>query len=106
MTHGVETLRGNCYKLRMMRVPIYGPTYNFGDNMYVIFNTSRTESQLRKKSNSICYHTVQEAVAVGECMTTHIPTLLNSVDLLTKVLYGSKSLRLVNFILFDIYEYD
>ena len=48
MAHGVETLHGLCYKLRMMGVPINGPTYVYGDNMSVIFNTSQPESQLKK----------------------------------------------------------
>ena len=58
MTHGVETLRGIGYKLRMMGVHIDGPTYVYGDNMSVVFNTSRPESQLKKKSNILCYHAV------------------------------------------------
>ena len=74
MTHGVETLRGPCYKLRMMGVPIDEPTYIFGDNMSVIFNTSRPQYQLRKKSNSISYHAVREAVAMGKCINIQIPT--------------------------------
>ena len=53
MAHGVETLRGLRYKLRMMGVPIDGPTYVYGDNMSVIFNTSQPESTLKKKSNSV-----------------------------------------------------
>ena len=40
MTHRVETLCGIRYKLRMMGVHIDGPTYVYGDNMSVIFNTS------------------------------------------------------------------
>ena len=44
MTHTFETLLGIRYKLRMMGVPIDGPTYIFGDNMSVFFNTSRPES--------------------------------------------------------------
>ena len=59
MTHGVETLCGIGYKLRMMGVFIDGPTCVYGDNMSVIFNTSRPESQLKKKSNSLCYHSVR-----------------------------------------------
>ena len=106
MTHGVETCRGLRYKLRMMGVPIAGPTYVFGDNMSVIFNTSRPSSQLKKKSNSVCYHAVREAVAMGECITTHIPTLLNFSDILTKVLYGMKRQNLVNGILYDLYEHE
>ena len=58
MKHGVETLRGLRYKLRMMGVPIDGPSYVYGDNMSVINNTSRPESTLKKKNNSICFHMV------------------------------------------------
>ena len=53
MTHGVETLSGLRYKLRMMGVHLDGTTYVYGNNMSVIFNTSRPEYQLKKKSNSV-----------------------------------------------------
>ena len=105
MKHGVETLRGVRYKLRMMGVKICGPSYVYGDNMSVINNTSKPESVLKKKSNSICYHFVREAVAMKEALTTHIPTLNNWADLLTKVLSGKKRRDLVRGILFDIYDY-
>ena len=91
----VETLRGVRYKLRMMGVPINGPTYIYGDNQSVINNTSKPKSVLKKKSNSICYHFVREAVAMKECLTSHIPTKENHADLLTKVLSGSKRKNLV-----------
>ena len=65
MTYGVETLFGLRYKLRMMGVPIDRPTYIFGENMSVIYNTSRPESQLKNKLNIICYHAVREVVAMG-----------------------------------------
>ena len=87
MKTGVEALRGIRYKLRMMGVPLTGPTYIYGDNMSVIYNTSRPESTLKKKSNSICYHAVREAVASGECLTTHCKTGDNYSDMMTKVLY-------------------
>ena len=32
MKHGIETLRGLRYKLRMMGVPLTGPAYIYGDN--------------------------------------------------------------------------
>ena len=72
MKQGVETLRGIRYKLRMMGVPISGPSFVYGDNMSVIHNTQRPESTLRKKSNQICYHAVRESVAMNECLTGHI----------------------------------
>lgn len=106
MAHGVETRYGLCYKLPMMGVPIDGPTYVYGDKMSVIFNTSRPESQLKKKSNSVCYHAVRELATMKECITTHIPSLLNFSNMLTKVLYGQKHRNLVDGLMFDIYEYD
>ena len=86
----------------MMGIPINGPTYIFGDNMSVIYNTSRPESTLKKKSNSICYHAIRESVAMGESVVAHVPTEYNLADLLTKVLYGIRKRRLVADILWDV----
>ena len=77
MKQGIEALRGIRYKLRMVGVPVDRPTYVYGDNMSVIYNTSKPESRLKKKSSSICYHFVREAVAIKECLATHVPTLSN-----------------------------
>ena len=62
MKHSVETLRRLWYKLRIIGVPIAGPSYVYGDNMSVIHNTSNPATVLKKKSNSIYYHFVREAV--------------------------------------------
>ena len=102
----IETLRGIRYKLRMMGVEVAGPSYIYGDNMSVINNTSKPESVLKKKSNSICYHFVREAVAMKEALTCHIPTLENVADLLTKVLFGRKRRNFVKQLLYDIYDWD
>ena len=88
----------------MMGVDTDGPTYIYGDNQSVINNTSKPESMLKKKSNSICYHLVREAATMKECLTTHIPTLNNYADLLTKVLYGKKQRDLVGDVLHYIYD--
>ena len=90
MKTGVEALRGIRYKLRMIGVPLTRRTYVYGNNMSVIYNTSRPESTLKKKSNSICYHAVREAVANGKCLTTHCKTRENYSDMMTKVLHGQK----------------
>ena len=87
-----------------MDVGIDGPTYVYGDNMSVIHNTSTPELVLKKKSNSICYIFIREAVTMKECLTTHIPTLANWADLLTKVLSGKKRRDLVRGVLFHIYD--
>ena len=49
LKHGLETLRGLRYKLRMMGVPISGPSHVFGDNTSVIYNTQKLESTLKKR---------------------------------------------------------
>ena len=90
LKNGVETLRGLRYNLRMMGIPISGPLLVYGNNMSVIHNTQHPESLLKKKCNSICYCGICESVAMGETLTTHVPTLENYADLLTKVLYGQK----------------
>ena len=104
MKHLVEDLRGLRYKLRMMGVPLEGPTFVYGDNMSVINNSSKPESTLKKNSNSVCYHAVREAVAMGEIVVGHIRTHFNFADLLTKTLSGIVRRRLVHGILYDIYD--
>ena len=66
MTQCCEYIRGLRYKLRMMGVPVEGPTYIFGDNQSVLSNTSKPHSNLKKKSSSISYHFVRERVAKDE----------------------------------------
>jgi hypothetical protein len=107
MKIGVEALRGLRYKLRMMGIAISGPSFIYGDNMSVVHNTTKPESTLKKKSNQICYHAVREAVAMGECLVTHIPTHLNVADIATKIIpAGSKRNDLVRMVLMDICDYD
>ena len=104
MKHGIEKLRGLRYKLRMMGIPLTGPSYIFGDNKSQVTNSTRPESTLKKKCNSICYHAVRESVAMGESAITHFKTGFNFSDLMTKVTHGNKRRRLVGGILYDIYD--
>lgn len=104
MKTGVETLRGLRYKFGMMSAEIDGPKCIYCDDQSVISNTSKPESVLKKKSISICYAFVREAVAMKECLTTHLPTLKNYTDMLTKILYGEKQRDLVEGILHFIYH--
>jgi hypothetical protein len=107
MKQGMETMRGLRYKLRMMGVPLSGPSYLYGDNMSVIHNTQRPESTLKKKSNSICYHAVRESVAMGESLTGHVASTENLADIATKILGGGmKRDHLVGFLLHDVVDDD
>jgi hypothetical protein len=99
----MEANRGLRYKLRMMGVPIDGPTYVFCDNQSVVANTTTPESMLKKKSNAIAYHAVREAVAMGEIIIAYISTDENVADLMTKVLPGGeRRTYLVTRLLWDI----
>ena len=98
-----EANRGLRYKLRMMGIPIEGPTYCYADNMSVLHNTTTPESTLKKKSNSIAYHLVREAVAMGELLLGYIESDSNPADVLTKPLpAGERRLRLVQEIVADV----
>jgi hypothetical protein len=84
MKHGIKMLRGLRYKIRMMGIPLSGPTYIYGDNKSQVTNSSRPESTLKKKCNSICYHAIRESVVMGETLLMHIRTGENLADFLTK----------------------
>ena len=105
LKHGMETLRGIQYKLRMMGTDLNGPNLIYEDNMSVVTNSSLPESTLNKKSNSVCYHAVRESVAMGESLVAHVPSAQNLADFLTKVLSGIKRRGFIKDILIDIYDY-
>jgi hypothetical protein len=90
MKNGIETCRGLRYKLRMMGVALSGPIFVYGDNMYVVHNTQRPESVLKKKSNSIFYHAVRESAVMGESIIGHVPSVENPADICTKVVPGGQ----------------
>ena len=94
MKQGMYALRGIRYKLRMMGILISGPSYTYGDNMSAVHNTSRPESVLRKKSNSVCYHAVHESVVMGESLVGHISSKENVTDLMTKIPLWTKKKEL------------
>ncbi len=100
----IQTLRELRYKIRMMGIPLSGPTYIYGDNKSHMTNSSRPESTLKKKCNSICYHTICESVAMGETLLTHIRTGENMADFLTKITSGAKCRKLVSGVVHDIYD--
>ncbi len=104
MKHGIDTLRGLRYKIRMMGIPMSGPTYIYGDNKSQVTNSSRPESTLKKRCSSICYHAFCESVAMGETLLTHISTGDNLADFLSKTTSGAKHRKLVSGVVHDIYD--
>jgi hypothetical protein len=104
MKHGIETLRGLRYKIRMIGISLSGPTYIYGENESQVTSSSRPELTLKKKCNSICYHAIHESVAMGETLLTHIWTGENLADFLTKTISGAKCRKLVSEVVHDIYN--
>ena len=107
MKQCTEYVRGLSYKLRMMGIPVIGPTYIYGDNQSVLANTTIPDSTLKKKSQSIAYHFVREGVARDEWRTAYVNTHENPADLLTKPLpSGEKRKSFVQKILHWIFQND
>ncbi len=104
MKHGIKTLRGLRYKIRMMGIPVSGPTYVNGDNKSQVTNSSRPELTLKKKCNSICYRAIRESVAMDETLLMYIRTGENLADFLTKITSGTKRCKLVRGVVHDIYN--
>ena len=98
-THGAELVAGKVatetaiemrYVMRMMGVPMTGPTIILGDNNSVVLNVSLPSSTLKKKHNSVAFHRIREAVAARIITFWYIATALNLADLLTKILGATK----------------
>jgi hypothetical protein len=104
MKHGIEKLQGLYYKLCMMGILLTGSSFFYADNKSQVTNSTKPESAFKKKCNSICYHAVQESVAMDELLITHIDSEKNLSDLMTKVNCGSKHCQLVGNILYDIHD--
>jgi hypothetical protein len=81
----VELIKGLRYKLRMMGIPLDGHAHVRVDNMSVVNNTTAPESTLKKKSNAIAYHFVQESVAAGIIKVGYETSKTNIADMLTKI---------------------
>ena len=108
MKQGMEALCGLRYKLRMLGVPLSGPSkYIYGGNMSVIHNTQQPESTLKKKSNSVCYHAVRKAVAMSECQMGHVSTHDNPANICTKIMPGGQKERdhLIGLILYNLTDH-
>ena len=88
-----------------MGVPVSGSSLIYGENMTVIHNIQRPEATWKKKSNSICYHTIKEYVAMKESLTGHVLPVDNLEHISTKVVPGeAKRKHLIGKVLHDLYE--
>ena len=88
------------YPLRMMGIPIDGPSWMFGDNQSVITSSTIPESTLNKRHNALSYHLVRECVAAKIINFMHVSGKVNPSDLLTKFLSWSNFWPLIQPLLF------
>jgi hypothetical protein len=65
MKTAIVMIEGLRYKLRMMGIPLNGPTSVLCDNQSVVKNTTVPESVLKKCHNAIAYHHAHEAQDAG-----------------------------------------
>lgn len=86
MKTAIDQIEGLRYKLRMMGVPLDGPTNVFCDNDSVFKNATIPESPLKKKHNAIAYRRTREAQASGIVRIAWESGDINLADLLTKLL--------------------
>ena len=100
MKAAFEPIEGLRYKLRMMGIPLDGPTHILADNMSVIHNVSNPASQLKKKNLSIAYHYCRERTAAGVASVVYIRTDDNLADMLTKSQPGPVRKRLAEQVLY------
>ncbi len=100
MRIGTEQIMELRYMLRMLGVPVKGPSRIFGDNKSVIINSTVPSSTLKKRWNALSYHRVREAVAAGIVNVVHLPGTENPADVLTKFLPHRTAYKLMKEFLF------
>jgi hypothetical protein len=79
------------YTLRMLGVPVDGPSWLFGDNKSVVNSSTLPHSTLSKRWNALSYHRCREAVAAGIVRFEYLPSAQNTADYLTKNLPHSQA---------------
>jgi hypothetical protein len=96
----VEQIMDLRYTLRMMGIPIDGPSWMFGDNQSVLTSSTIPHSSLNKRHNALSYHRVREAIAAGVINFMHVEGKCNPSDVMTKFLGWNKFWPLIQPLLF------
>jgi hypothetical protein len=87
-------------KLRMMGIPLTGPTSVFCNNgESVVRNLTAPESTLKKHHNAIAYHKAREVQAAGFIRGAWESGDTQVGDLLTKLMPGQRLRELIGYVL-------
>ena len=88
----------------MMGIPVSNPTFIYGDNKSVLWNTTVPESTLIRKSSSVVYHFVREGVSKDMWRTAYVKTSENVADIFTKIISSIEDReKNIRMLLYDIY---
>jgi hypothetical protein len=99
MKHCCEYLRGLCFKLRSMGIPVDFPCYVFGSNKSVLVNDSQPFS--------VAYHYFCEGSAADEWCLSYVNTNDSCADMLSKHLAGGqKRQQFTSILLHHVYDYN
>ena len=82
-----------------MRISFEGSTHVFGDRNAVVINDIRPEYTLMSKHSSVAYHRIREAQAGGIVKIAKKGAVTNLVDMLTKILSGTKLVEQVGAVM-------
>ena len=88
------------YTLRMLGVPLEGPSWMFGDNQSVVTSSTIPHSTLSKRWNALSYHRVREAIAANFIRFHYIASKQNPSDILTKPLDHTSAWPHIDTLLF------
>ena len=86
-----------------MGITVDEPAFVFGDNQFVLANTTNPVSTLKKKSNSVDFHHCRDGSTRDEWRGVYVNTHDNISDLFTKPLpSGEKRWRFVRILLHHV----
>ena len=95
----LDIVEGLTYKLKMLGIPVDGPARIFCDNDAVVRSGSFPEVVLKKKTLSIAFHRIREAVASSKVLLYYERSASNIADLFTKLLPKDKKREFVRCVL-------
>lgn len=83
---GVDKIVEIQYMLRVLGVPMEGPSYMLGGNLAVVNSSKIPDDTLKKRHKALSYHRVREALAAVIIKFIHIDGDKSPADILTKPL--------------------
>lgn len=94
----IEHVRGLRFKLWMMVIPVEGPNFIFGDNKFVLVNSSMPDFVLKIEIDSIAYHYIHKSCPRYEWRITYVMTMITQRVYLVNLYL--RDLRGISFVVY------